>query len=160
MKAAESRRQDVRLHMKPGPLHSSSRTVRASTPQTQVVPVLSERAQVTRKRVQGGGVRIAKRVTERTEQIDAPAMHERVRVTRHRVGRPVDEPPQVRQEGDTTIVPVLEEVVVVTRQLILKEEIHITRTRETTQGSGRITLRTEHATVERIDDKPKPGTDL
>lgn len=35
--------------------------------------------------------------------------------------------PEIRTEGDVTIVPVLEEVLVVEKRLVLKEELHIRR---------------------------------
>jgi stress response protein YsnF len=50
-----------------------------------------------------------------------------VEIGRVPVGRPVDTMPPVRQEGDTTIVPVVEEIIVVGRRLILKEEVRIRR---------------------------------
>ncbi len=41
------------------------------------------------------------------------------------VGRVVDEAPAARAEGDTTIIPVVEERLVVVKQLFLVEEIHV-----------------------------------
>ena len=38
------------------------------------------------------------------------------------IGRPVDAVPPVREEGDTTVMSVVEEIVVVEHRLILKEE--------------------------------------
>jgi stress response protein YsnF len=49
-----------------------------------------------------------------------------------------------------TIIPVLEEVLVVEKRLILKEEVHI---RQTTSGEAvevPVTLRRQHAVVERV----------
>jgi len=64
----------------------------------------------------------------------------------------VDGPaPESRIEGDVMIVPVLEEVVVVKKQLVLKEELHITRRRIAERDSRTVTLRREEATVERIE---------
>jgi stress response protein YsnF len=45
------------------------------------------------------------------------------------IGRPVDAMPPVRQEGDTTIMSVVEETIVVERHLFLKEEVQIRRLR-------------------------------
>lgn len=50
-----------------------------------------------------------------------------VEVTRVRVDREVDEAPRVRQEGDVTIISLVEEVLVVTKRLFLREEIHVRR---------------------------------
>jgi Domain of unknown function (DUF2382) len=50
-----------------------------------------------------------------------------VEIERFPIGRPVDSAPAIRQQGDTTILSVFEEVFVVERKLVLKEEIHIKR---------------------------------
>jgi Domain of unknown function (DUF2382) len=52
---------------------------------------------------------------------------ERVESERVPVGRIVDAIPPVPEEGDTTVMAVVEEVVVIERQLVLKQEIRIRR---------------------------------
>lgn len=52
-----------------------------------------------------------------------------VGVERVPVNKLIDEPAQTRQEGEITVVPVMEEVLTVQRRLLLKEEIRITRKR-------------------------------
>ena len=44
--------------------------------------------------------------------------------------RLLDKPAEPRQEGDTLIVPLMEEVLVLEKRLLLREELHITRRRE------------------------------
>jgi uncharacterized protein (TIGR02271 family) len=118
-----------------------------------VVPVLEEALDVRTRRVEtGGGVRVEKTVDEYEECVDEPLTKEEVEVERVAVGRPVDGPLSVRYEGDTMIVPILEEVLVVEKRLVLKEEIRITRRRRELHAPQRVTLRREHATVERIED--------
>ena len=56
----------------------------------------------------------------------------------------------MRQEGDTLIVPVLEEVLVVEKRLLLKEEVRITRTRTEVHSPQAVTLRSEEAVIEEI----------
>ena len=51
-------------------------------------------------------------------------------VKRVPVRRLIDKPVEPRQEGDTWIVPLVEEVLVVEKRLLLREELHITRRRE------------------------------
>jgi hypothetical protein len=62
--------------------------------------------------------------------VNESLLEEAVNVERVPVNRFIDEPAETRQEGDVTIVPVMEEVLVVQRRLMLKEEIRITRRRE------------------------------
>jgi uncharacterized protein (TIGR02271 family) len=118
----------------------------------QVIPVIEEVLDVQKRRVETGGVRINKKVSEREERIDEPVWQEEVDVRRVAINRVVDGPvPESRIEGDVMIVPVLEEVVVVKKQLVLKEELHITRRRIVERDSRTVTLRREEATVERIE---------
>jgi stress response protein YsnF len=84
--------------------------------------------------------------------VDVPLLHERVRVTRTRVERPVSSAPPVRHEGDTLVIPVVEERVVVEKRLFVREEIRITRVRTETPAGERVRVRAEHVEVERIDE--------
>ena len=64
--------------------------------------------------------------------------------------------PPVREEGDVTILPVVEEVVVVERRLRLVEEVHIRRVRSTTTHAETVTLREQHVVVTRSDPVIQP----
>jgi hypothetical protein len=62
-------------------------------------------------------------------KMDEPLYTEQASVERVAVNRIVDAYPQVREEGDTTVVPVVEEVLIIQKRLMLKEEVRITRKR-------------------------------
>ena len=66
-------------------------------------------------------------VLERTEYADLELYSGEAIIERVSVDRVIDAPPAIRQEGDTIIVPVVEEIMVVEKRLLLKEEIHIRR---------------------------------
>jgi uncharacterized protein (TIGR02271 family) len=119
--------------------------------QPAVVPVIKEEVVPGRRKVRTGAVRVHKRVERRTEHVEMPLMRETVDVRRVAVNRPVDHVPQIRHEGDITIVPVVEEEVVVTKRLMLKEEIHLVRRRTQITGSQDVPVAMEHAEVERVD---------
>ena len=55
----------------------------------------------------------------------------------------------MRQEGDTTVIPVVEERLVVERQVVLKEEIRVTRVRTTERHQEKIPLRYQEAVITR-----------
>jgi uncharacterized protein (TIGR02271 family) len=120
-------------------------------PKTQVVPVLAESVDVSRTTRTTGAVRITKRVEHDEAVVDEPVIRERVEVERRTVNRVVDAAPAVREEGDTTIVPIVEEVLVVEKRLLLREEIHLRRVREEAHEPQTFALRRERADVERID---------
>jgi uncharacterized protein (TIGR02271 family) len=117
-----------------------------------VVPVVAEQLEVKKRVVEAGGVRIRKTVSEREEVVDEPLMREEVQVKRVPVNKVVDGPIPVRHVGDTMIVSLLEEVLVVEKKLMVKEELHITKEKVESYRPQRVRLRTEEAVVERVDE--------
>jgi uncharacterized protein (TIGR02271 family) len=115
-----------------------------------VIPVVAEQLEVGKRKVEAGGYRISKTVTEREEVVDQPLMREEVHVKRVPVNRMVDGPVPVRHVGDTMIIPLLEEVLVVEKRLMLKEELHVTKDSVETYRPQRVVLRSEQAQVERV----------
>ncbi len=115
------------------------------------IPVLEEKAVVRKEAVATGRVRVATKTRQVEETAAASLAGEEVEVTRVPVDKPVaGDLPQVRTEGDTTIVPVFEEVLVVEKRLLLVEEVHVTRRTVETHQPEEITLRREEVTVERV----------
>lgn len=117
-----------------------------------VMPVVAETLDVQKRKVQTGGVRIKKVVHEREEVVDEPLMREEVQVKRVPVNRVVEAPVPVRHVGNTMIISLLEEVLVVEKRLMLKEELHITKGEIETYKPQRVTLRSEEAVIERVEE--------
>jgi uncharacterized protein (TIGR02271 family) len=117
---------------------------------TLVVPVVAETLDIQKRRVEAGGVRVRKIVHEREEIIDEPLMREEVHVKRVPINRVVEGPIPVRHVGNTMIISLLEEVLVVEKRLMLKEELHIIKDEIETYKPQRIMLRQEEAAVERV----------
>ena len=115
-----------------------------------VIPLLEEQLNIARRKVLTGGVRVHKIVQERTETIDEPTFKEELDVERVPVNQFVAAAPEVRYEGDVMIVPLLEEVLVVEKKLVLREEIRIRTRRDTVRQPQQIVLRREEATLEQI----------
>jgi uncharacterized protein (TIGR02271 family) len=118
------------------------------TGESLVLPVVHEELELEKRTVETGGVRVRKIVHEREETVETPVLREEVHVERVAVNRMIDSPVGIRHEGDTLIVPVLEEVLVVEKRLMLKEELRITKKRLTEAKPQHFTLRTEEAVVE------------
>jgi uncharacterized protein (TIGR02271 family) len=116
-----------------------------------VVPVLEEVLDVQTRRVETGRVRLHKTVHTREVLVDEPLLREEVVIERVPINRVVEGPIPVRYEGDTMIVSVLEEVLVVETRLLLKEEVHITTRRTERHAPERVTRRHEDVTIERVD---------
>jgi uncharacterized protein (TIGR02271 family) len=124
--------------------------VQKNSQETYVLPVVEEQVQVQRRRVKTGTVRLNKRVHEREEVVDEPEYIEEVDVERVPVNQQIEAPLRPRYEGDTLVIPVMEEVLVVERRLMLKEEIRVTKRRQTVHNPQKIILRSEEILVERI----------
>lgn len=119
------------------------------------VPLVAEQLSIdTRVADTGRGVRIHKSVSEHPVTVTETLMRDELRVTRVPIDRivGVDEAPVNRQQGDTLIIPVLEEVLVVERRLRIKEELHITRVRREEAFEQTVALKKEDIDIEYFDE--------
>jgi len=131
----------------------------ASSDRAEGIPLLEEEVRIGKREVATGRVRV-QTTTDMVEEIARATLNEDVvEVTRVPVGREVNTAPQVRTEDDVVIIPVLEEVLIVEKRLVLKEELHIRRsvTRENIEVP--IALRKQRAVVERLGPESPPDAD-
>lgn len=98
-------------------------TARAEEP--LVIPVIQEQVTFDKQVIETGQVRISKRIIEHEELVDIPFFREQIDVQRVPVNQFVEAAPQVRQEGDTMIIPVIQEQVFYQKRLLLVEELHV-----------------------------------
>lgn len=103
-------------------------------------------------------VEIKTTVSERTEYAEVELLRGDVVIERIAVNRVIDAVPPVRQEDSTVIVPVVEEIMVVEKRLLLKEEIHVRQKQEVKHVQEPVVLRSEEATVIR-QPPPSPQSD-
>jgi uncharacterized protein (TIGR02271 family) len=147
-------RQDEGRYDVPLALADLERRGRAGTAPPEpplVLPIIVEELDLQTRTVETGRVRIHKTVHAREVLVDEPLLREEVVIERVPVNRVVEGPIPVRYEGETMIVSVLEEVLVVETRLLLKEELRITKRQVETHMPQRVTLRREEAAVERVD---------
>ena len=93
----------------------------AETADEIVVPVVEEDVIAGAKPVKTGAVRVEKHVQKRLRKIETPLMRENVEIRRVPVNRVATETPRIRKQGETTIIPVVEEELVISKRLIVKE---------------------------------------
>lgn len=115
----------------------------------RVLPVVQEELVVGKRVVDTGVVHVRTVTSTHQETVEMPLEREDVLVERVAIGRVVDAPVEARQEGDVMIVPVHEEVIVVQRQLVLKEELHIRRRVSTVHSAQPVLLRRQEVHVDR-----------
>ncbi len=131
--------------------------VEANTPSppedegTETLQVLEETLTVSKRLRSTGSVRVGIRTETVAASAEVDLDRYAVEVTRVPVGRVVTEAPEVRAEGNTTIIPVVEERMVVVKQLFLVEEVHIRHVLEREIVREPVTLRHQRAVVERLD---------
>jgi uncharacterized protein (TIGR02271 family) len=122
-----------------------------------VIPVVEEQLEVSRERVETGRVRISKTIESREVVVDDPLHREKVRVEHVPINQVVTgDVPQIREEGDVTVVPILEERVVTRTELVLVEEVRIHRDRSEYHDPQTVTLRKEVVAVERFGEDGRP----
>jgi stress response protein YsnF len=90
-----------------------------------IIPVIEERAHVTKRVSDIERVRVSTTPVSEEVVVRDALRQQHVEVTRIPIGREVAEAPLTRTEGDTTIVPVIEERLVVEKRLFLVEEVHL-----------------------------------
>ncbi len=120
-----------------------------STDEAIMIPVIAEELDVQKRTVTTGRVRLTKTVSERQEVVEEPLFKEEVEIERVAVNRVLDEPISMRYEDETLIIPLIEEVLVVEKRLMLREEVRVTRRSTETHETQHVTLRSEEINIER-----------
>jgi len=115
-----------------------------------VIPLAQEVIEIEKRMRETGRVRIDKVVHELDQVVDEPLLREQVEVEHVAINQHIDQPAQSRYEGDTLVLPIMEEVLVVEKRLMLKEEVRITVRKTTVNEPQHVTVRQEEVTVQRL----------
>ncbi len=120
---------------------------------TFVVPLFAEEVSIAKQTKVTGRVEVSTVTRQSDQVVDELLTLESVEIERVPVGHIVDRAPQVREEGDTLIIPVVEETLVVERRLVLKEEVRVRRVRTTKKHREHVNLRRQDAVITRHSNK-------
>jgi uncharacterized protein (TIGR02271 family) len=131
----------------------------SSDEHTQRIPLIAEEAYLTKSDVVTDHLRVVTTIDERQVLIEDVVERGDLHVERVPVDRSVTTAPDPRQEGDTLIVSIVEERLVVEKRLFVIEELRITRTVKTQRVSIPETVRTMRATVEHAPNPSPTGSD-
>ena len=120
------------------------------------IPVVEESLEIGKRVVERGGYRLTKTVEVVEELVDEVLRARTVEVERRPVGTLLEGlvPPPSRQEGDTLVLPVVKEVLVTEKRLLLVEEICIRHVEAEYRNPQRVTLRKEEVFIERLEADP------
>ena len=133
-----------------GSSETTSPEQRKGVVESEVVRLHAESAVVSKK-VRRTLVRATRTTVTRSALVEEDLAQEHVVVERVPIGKVVDTVPPVRQEGDVTILSVVQEEVVVSTRLVLKEEVHLRRVRHVERHTETVSLREQHLVVTRTD---------
>lgn len=126
---------------------SRSRTVR----NVSTIPIVEERVEIDKKVSDGRTVTVTTRPRTVRESVSEPVTHEHVTVERKPVDKVVSVVPEVRRDGDLTVIPVIAERPRIVVDIVLVEEIHLRRTRKTTLVEQDVDLQSTEVI---IDEQP------
>ncbi len=112
------------------------------------IPMLEERLVPGKRPIDLGELRILKHVDHVEDSVSQSVTRDDVTVERVPINRPLDAPVSSRTEGEVLVIPVMEEVLIVQKRLMLKEELRITRRQVVEDQVVRETVRHERLVVE------------
>lgn len=121
------------------------------------IPIVEERLHLAKERVETGRVRVSSTIHTEQITVNEELSSTSIRVERIPVDRLVDAAPQIRTEGDRTIMPIVEEVLI--RRFRIVEEVHLIREVTTERYKEEVSLRRQEVAVERIDVGRLAGSD-
>ncbi len=123
-----------------------------------IIPVIEEEATIEKKVVETGKVRISKQAREYEKIVDVPLLHEEVSIERVPFNQVVTERLPTRYDGDTLIIPVVEEQIFVEKRLVLIEELHVRKQTIETHNPQQVTLLKEEVEITRVAGGDNPGS--
>jgi uncharacterized protein (TIGR02271 family) len=116
----------------------------------QTLPLLEEQATIQKRTVTTGKVSVVTHTETVEETVRAVLKGEEAEVVTVELDQTVSGPaPFIRTEDGVTIIPVLEEVLVVEKRLVLKREIRIRKRSASETVEIPVSLRKQRAKVER-----------
>lgn len=117
-------------------------------PDGERIQIVEEQAHITKREVETGRVRISTVVDVRDEIVTASLAREALSVERRAIERQVSVAPPPREEGDATIISIVEQRAVITKTLFVVEELVVRRTTVTDAVEIPVSLRAMRAVVE------------
>jgi uncharacterized protein (TIGR02271 family) len=133
---------------------ANRRSQDARTEKSRIIPVVEEQLRVNKQLIDIGSVAVKKNVEEKRAVVSGEIVYDDIRVEHVRVNKPLKTvPPAVRYEGNTMIISVIEEELVVQKRLVLVEEVRITKTKSKRHVEKPVKVRKEKVSVSRKSNR-------
>ena len=131
-------------------------SVAATAEPQQVMHLLAEDLEVDRRQVEAGRVQIRRITRTESREVDEELARLDAEIEHVAIGIEVESVPAVRETEDRIIIPVVEEIVVVERRLMLREEIHVHKRHSSARHQEQVILRIQEALVTRLPPQGQP----
>lgn len=128
--------------------------MKASEDERHMLPVVEEQVTIHKRKRVTEALQAHTVIHEHEQPVDAELSVQTIEIERVPCSRFVDGPIPDRQEGDTTIISVIEEVATLEVRLKLVEEVRITRHTETRRVHDTVKVRRQDVIVERGQSPP------
>ncbi len=125
---------------------------------TSKIALVEERLKVGVQLVETGTVQVHKKVITEEVTQEVPVVSEEIKVEHKPINQYIENVPAIRVEGDTTIISVVKEVLVVEKRLMLVEELHLTKTQIASTATVTETLRKETIEINRLNSTQEHKT--
>lgn len=121
----------------------------------QIIPLTEEQVHFGKQTVETGTVRLHRGTETFTDSVSLPVTRTGWEVERIPIGQLYTDRPEIRQDGDTMIYPLVEERLVATREYFLIEEVRVRQVATTTERTATVELKRDVLTVERTGASPQ-----
>jgi uncharacterized protein (TIGR02271 family) len=121
--------------------------------ENEIIRVHQEGIDISKKVVDRRKISLHKSVNTETVSHDIPLLHDNIRIEHITFNKEVAEIPKIREKGNMIIIPVIEEVAVVTKKIMLVKEIHITNEQTEKIEHIETSLRKESVTIDKKETK-------
>ncbi len=134
-----------------GAMEPSSEQDSSTGEDVVIIPIVEEQLDVSKRVVPTAQVRLRKGVDTYDVELNEPLAISTYRIERVLIGQVVQVAPAVRQEANSTIYPIVEERLVLTKELVLVEEVRVTNELSERRDTQVVSLRRERLEVSRKD---------
>ncbi len=114
-----------------------------------VIPIVEEQLQVSKREVETARLRVRRDTEEHVQKVSVPLTEVRWEVEHVPVDQRVEAQPEIRQVGETIIFPLVEERMVVVRELWLREEVHVRKVTTVVEKSAEFPVKRDVLVEER-----------
>jgi uncharacterized protein (TIGR02271 family) len=123
---------------------------------SEVIPVIQEFLKVGKQTVETGKVVAVKKVKADQKIVTGPISRDEIDIERIPIGQYVKTAPKpFRYEGNTLVIPVVKEELVVQKKLLVVEELRITKRTVKSEFNKQVTLRREEVEIKKQGNKSR-----